>query len=65
MTDVFERFERMDDILRRKLIEVVEEKIRKDEEIRANKKRQTRQKIDKRIVPSEKLPILIEFAKTT
>jgi len=39
MTDVFEKFERMDDILRRKLIQVVEAKIKKDEEIKANKKR--------------------------
>lgn len=63
MTDVFERFERMDNLLRQELIRVVEEKIRKEEEIKANKKRQTRKKVDKRIVPIDKLPILIEFAK--
>ena len=40
MTDVFEDFERMDDIIRRRLVEVAKIKIQEESELKQQKKRQ-------------------------
>jgi len=65
MTDVFEQFERMDDIVRRRLIEVVKKRIEEEMELKQQKKRQQPKKRNQREIAPEKLSALLEFAENS
>ena len=63
MTDVFEQFERMEDIMKRRLIEVLKKRIEEEEQLKLQKKRAQPKKKNAREINPEKLHVVLEWAQ--